>query len=107
MNDCFFCQIFRGNAPAEIVWGDRLQSAVVIAAPDPIAPGHVIVLPRRHVAHFSKDWEATSQTMRVAFKYARWIDEDYDLMTSRDARSTQHLQVHLIPLAQGAMVLSS
>ena len=48
MEDCIFCDIAGGRAPASVVYrGDRVMSFLDI---NPINPGHLIVIPRRHVA---------------------------------------------------------
>jgi histidine triad (HIT) family protein len=48
MNDCIFCKIASGEVPATIVG----QSDEFIAFEDirPVAPVHLLVIPRRHVA---------------------------------------------------------
>ncbi|MGH2499504.1 MAG: HIT domain-containing protein [Candidatus Limnocylindria bacterium] len=48
MADCIFCRIVSGDAPAEIVHQDDL----VVAFKDiqPLAPFHVLVVSRRHIA---------------------------------------------------------
>ena len=45
---CIFCQIVLGKAPASIVYEDDTVIAFLDAVP--IAPGHVLVIPRRHAA---------------------------------------------------------
>ena len=52
MNDCLFCRIIAGEIPADIV--TSTADAVVIRDVNPQAPTHVLVLPRRHVAHLSE-----------------------------------------------------
>ncbi len=46
-SDCIFCQIVSGDAPATVVYEDD----VVIAFLDvnPVAPGHLMVVPRAHL----------------------------------------------------------
>ncbi|HVD01158.1 MAG TPA: HIT family protein [Candidatus Dormibacteraeota bacterium] len=47
MSDCVFCQIVNGSAPASVVYSD----STVLAFMDiqPIVPGHLLVIPKRHV----------------------------------------------------------
>jgi len=54
MEDCIFCRIARGDAPARVV----LETERVVAFRDhrPLAPTHVLVTPRRHVESL---WELT------------------------------------------------
>ncbi|MCK4534418.1 MAG: HIT domain-containing protein [Syntrophobacterales bacterium] len=48
MKDCIFCKIVRGEIPASIVY----ESESVLAFDDisPMAPVHVVVVPKPHVA---------------------------------------------------------
>lgn len=45
--DCIFCAIVNGQAEASIVYQDEL--VVVFMDPNPVTPGHLLVVPRRHV----------------------------------------------------------
>lgn len=47
LNDCLFCAIAAGDIPATIVREDELT--VAFRDIDPVAPTHVLVIPRRHV----------------------------------------------------------
>ncbi len=48
MEECIFCEIIRGEIPANIVY----KSAHALAFEDvnPMAPVHVVVVPKEHVA---------------------------------------------------------
>ncbi|AGA32502.1 histidine triad (HIT) protein [Thioalkalivibrio nitratireducens DSM 14787] len=48
MSDCVFCRIVAGEIPARII----LKTDTVLAFHDlnPQAPGHALVIPRRHIA---------------------------------------------------------
>ena len=45
---CVFCAIVRGDAPAEIVIDDA--AGVAFLDRRPLLPGHVLLVPRSHVA---------------------------------------------------------
>jgi histidine triad (HIT) family protein len=47
MTQCMFCQIVCGSEPASIVWEDDLTIAAVDLRQ--FHPGHVLVIPRRHL----------------------------------------------------------
>jgi histidine triad (HIT) family protein len=47
MNDCIFCRIAEGSIPATIVHSD--EEIVAFRDIDPMAPTHVLVIPRRHI----------------------------------------------------------
>jgi len=46
-DSCIFCRIIRGEIPSERVLED--DETVAIRDIDPVAPVHVLVLPRQHV----------------------------------------------------------
>lgn len=48
MSDCIFCRIVAGEIPATIVHDD--ESVLAFRDVQPVAPVHVLVVPRRHVA---------------------------------------------------------
>ena len=48
MTDCIFCRIASGEIPAEMVASD--DEFVAFRDLHPLAPVHVLVVPRRHVA---------------------------------------------------------
>lgn len=100
---CPFCEIIAGRANAEIVYADDV---VVIFTPlNPVTPGHVLVVPCRHVEDFSTDPTLTGEVMRYAARYARWRDKGpMNLITSKGKAATQsvfHLHVHLVPRREG------
>jgi diadenosine tetraphosphate (Ap4A) HIT family hydrolase len=47
MNECIFCAIVAGEAPASFVHRDELVSAFLDIRP--ISPGHLLVIPNEHV----------------------------------------------------------
>jgi len=48
MSDCIFCRIAAGEVPAEVVAQDG--DFVAFRDARPVAPVHLLVIPRRHVA---------------------------------------------------------
>jgi histidine triad (HIT) family protein len=47
VSDCIFCQIVRGDQPAEFLHKD--DSLVVFRDINPHAPVHLLIVPRKHV----------------------------------------------------------
>jgi histidine triad (HIT) family protein len=47
MTDCLFCSIVAGEVPAEIV--HQTERSVAFRDIHPVAPVHVLVVPRRHI----------------------------------------------------------
>lgn len=101
--DCPFCRIIAGEAPATVVadWSD----ALAIEPIGPVTPGHVLVIPKAHVADFTEDPSVTAITMRRAAELAGELGLDAtNLITSRGAEATQtvyHLHTHLVPRRRG------
>ena len=64
---CIFCRIAAGELPASIVYEDHHTLAFLDI--QPIAPGHVLVIPKRHAETFvALPPEDASHMMRVAQK---------------------------------------
>ena len=47
MEDCIFCRIVEGKTAAEVVYSD--DTVVAFRDINPVAPVHVLVVPRRHI----------------------------------------------------------
>ena len=98
-NDCVFCDIAQGKAPATVVreWDD----AIAIVPLGPVVDGHVLVIPRRHVADAATDPDITAATMRRAAEIVPW---PADIITSLGAAamsgSVFHLHLHIVPRAE-------
>ena len=63
-DDCVFCAIVAGEAPASVVYED----GEVLAFLDilPIAPGHLLVIPKAHAPYLADLDEATGARMMAA-----------------------------------------
>lgn len=94
---CPFCRIVAGAAPARVLreWPDAL--AIVPLAE--VTPGHVLVIPRTHVADVGVDPAVSASTMRRAAELAALLGE-CNVITSRGESATQtvfHLHIHVLP----------
>ena len=58
MSDCIFCQIAAGEIPADILYQD--EEIVAFRDINPLAPVHLLVIPRKHIAFLSDLTEAES-----------------------------------------------
>lgn len=91
-DECPFCKRLMG----------RPESGVEIFEPlNPVVPGHMLVVPVRHVADFAADPLVSAATMRRAAEY---VTESglgpCNLITSRGHEATQsvyHLHLHIVP----------
>lgn len=101
MEPCPFCEIVAGRAPAEVLL--ETPGALVIVPLGPVVPGHVLALPKRHVADFTEEVKPTLDAVYDAIMYARQHLGPCNLITSRGVEATQsvfHLHFHLVPRAE-------
>jgi len=94
---CPFCRIVAGTAPAQVLreWPD----ALAIVPRNEVTPGHVLVIPRTHVADVGVDPAVSASTMRRAAEMASNLGE-CNVITSRGESATQsifHLHIHVLP----------
>lgn len=103
MNDCIFCKIVAKEAPATYR-ADGISS-IAIEPLNPVTPGHLLVIPRVHVADAFEDPRITATTMYDAATWARLFGaEEANIITSVGAAATQsvyHLHVHIVPRRDG------
>lgn len=98
---CVFCRIVDGSAPAKMVreWAD----AIAFVPLGPVTDGHVLVVPRQHVADAVEDPAVTAATMARAAEFAA-EHEASNLITSIGRAATQsvfHLHIHVVPRVEG------
>ena len=103
---CPFCAIAAGEGEAHVVYED----AGVIAFLDrsPLAVGHVLLIPRAHVATV---WDADNstlaalalgtRTLAVAVKSAMGADGVFVAQNNIVSQSVPHLHVHIVPRNKG------
>ena len=104
MADCLFCKIIDGEIPGDIVY----ENDNVLAFKDinPIAPVHILVIPKEHIATINDLEEKHTQTMGELFLAAKKIASDKGISESgyrtvfncnKDAQQTVfHIHLHLI-----------
>jgi histidine triad (HIT) family protein len=106
-DDCVFCSIVAGEAPAHRVYED--EDAVAFLDVNPVARGHTLVVPRDHHATLSAmPAETTAATFSAARTVAEGIEATVDpaglnLVQSNGAAAGQdvfHVHVHLIPRSE-------
>lgn len=101
LQTCVFCAIAAGTAPATVVreWDDVLA----IRPRGGVNDGHVLVIPRTHVADAGTDPMVSARTMACA---AELMAEhpNANIITSKGADATQtvyHLHIHVVPRSAG------
>ena len=105
MDNCIFCRIVDGTAPASMVYSDdKIMAFMDISQ---INPGHVLVIPRSHAASIADlDQETGAYLFKTAMKLAAAVRrsgvkcEGMNLLVSDGAIAFQtvfHLHLHIIP----------
>ena len=102
MSDCVFCAIVTGTEPAEIV--QRWSDGLAIVPLNPVTPGHVLIIPNRHV---ERAWLAPGGTVNMiahALEYASANASEYNLILNQGSAASQtipHLHWHYVPRRPG------
>jgi histidine triad (HIT) family protein len=105
-SSCTFCSIAAGELPAFEVFADDLALGVLDVRP--LFPGHVLVVPRRHV-HDLTDLPATDvgpffervQRVAAAVPEACGAKGTFVAMNNKVSQSVPHLHVHVVPRTKG------
>jgi histidine triad (HIT) family protein len=108
---CVFCRVVGGSEPASTV----VSGALVVAFLDayPVAPGHVLVVPRRHVpsvtdltAEEGAELWATAQRVATRVKAALAPSVNLHLSDGEAAeQDVPHTHLHVIPRHPGDRVV--
>jgi histidine triad (HIT) family protein len=99
LKPCPFCQRIDAGE-----YDTRNEHAVSFEPLNPVTPGHLLVVPLRHVADAIQVPSVTAETMRLAAILAGQRDEDCNLITSIGPAATQtvqHLHIHIVPRREG------
>lgn len=104
MDDCIFCRIASGDIPSEVVLEDR--DFVAFRDIDPVAPQHLLVVPRKHLASLNdlEQWRSGEGHALLLFivsaaQKAGIADSGYRVVTNvgADARQeVEHLHFHIL-----------
>lgn len=102
--DCLFCKVFRKEIPANEVFRD--DELVAFDDIRPVAPTHVLIVPKEHIPSVHELTERHASTLSHMFKVAnqiadeRKIDrEGYRLVLNKGPQAGQsvyHLHLHLL-----------
>jgi diadenosine tetraphosphate (Ap4A) HIT family hydrolase len=104
MDNCIFCKIIKGEIPARTVFED--DKVVVIEDISPVAPLHVLLIPRRHIVNALDlepvDDELVGHVYRIAARLAREkgvADSGFRIVSNNNAGAGQsvfHIHFHLL-----------
>ena len=104
MDDCIFCAIVAGDAPAEIVDSD--EHTVSFMDINPWTRGHALVIPRAHSADLFEISDAglahtTAAARRLARRMRETLRPDgFNLLNACGAAAWQtvfHFHLHVVP----------
>lgn len=105
MNDCIFCRIAKKEIPAEILLEN--EKLIVFQDKNPVAPVHVLLIPKKHVSSIVDPLLAEDQQLAAAIFAAikeitekTGVNEDgFRVIVNRGAHggeSVPHLHFHII-----------
>jgi len=104
VKECVFCQIIRGEKPAELVY--QSESLVAFKDINPHAPVHILLVPRNHIRSINdlteEDGSVVSELILRAQKIAAELGihrSGYKLVFNVEQGGGQyvfHLHLHLI-----------
>jgi histidine triad (HIT) family protein len=104
MKDCIFCQIIRGEKPADFLYQD--DSMIVIKDIRPHAPVHLLIIPKKHIRSINdlteQDQDTISRMILKAKEMARIhsiSESGYKLVFNVERGGGQyifHLHLHLV-----------
>jgi diadenosine tetraphosphate (Ap4A) HIT family hydrolase len=100
---CIFCRIVEGRAPAHLVWSDADHVAFLDV--NPITAGHVLLVPRAHVAwvdELSADAHARlfARVRELARPVAAAAGAPHAAIAV-EGYGVAHAHVHLVPVWRG------
>jgi histidine triad (HIT) family protein len=109
METCVFCDIIDGKAPVSTVYEDDI--VIVIMNINPINTGHVMVIPKTHVANLEEmDEETGAYVFKIGMRTAQAIRksgipcEGINLFLADGKAAFQHIfhiHLHVIPRFTG------
>lgn len=104
--NCAFCQIAEGATPARIVFDH--DDIVAFLDRRPLFPGHVLVIPRRHVGNLDALGEeiltplfTSVRLIAVAVESATKSQGTFIALNNKVSQSVPHVHVHVVPRNKG------
>lgn len=104
MDDCIFCKIVAGEIPSEYLFED--DDLIAFEDINPVAPTHVLIVPRKHIATLNDLRESDAALVGKMFLAAKDIakskgisEEGYRAVFNCMAGAGQavfHIHLHLL-----------
>lgn len=102
--DCIFCKIAVGQLPSDMVYED--DKVVVFRDINPVAPVHVLIIPREHIPSLNDISEQQTPLIGHMIMVAKQIANQQDIaengyrlvfnVGSWGGQLIQHLHMHLL-----------
>ncbi|MFD8597078.1 HIT family protein [Kitasatospora sp. NPDC059646] len=100
--DCLFCRVVAGDVPVESVFAD--EHAVAFLDHRPLFPGHLLVVPRRHVPTLTDLTEDETgpyytrvRRLTAAVEHGMDAAGSFVAANNRISQSVPHLHTHIVP----------
>jgi histidine triad (HIT) family protein len=104
MDDCIFCKIIKGEAPATILYQD--EQIIAFRDIHPVAPTHLLIVPVKHIVSVNDVLPEDEPVMGRLFTVAKQLaaqegitESGYRLIVNTGAHGGQvvfHLHMHLM-----------
>ncbi|NNC77029.1 MAG: histidine triad nucleotide-binding protein [Woeseiaceae bacterium] len=104
MSDCLFCKIASGDIPADVVY--ESDTALAFRDINPMAPTHVLIIPREHVSTINDIDEKHEALVGSLFRAAKEIaasdglsEDGYRVVMNCNQAAGQtvfHIHLHLL-----------
>ena len=102
--DCLFCKIVNGEIPASVVYEN--EHVLVIKDINPVAPVHVLIIPKKHYKNILEAVEADEsvvieihRAVKEAAELTGIAEDGFRLVNNcgkNAGQSVEHLHYHLI-----------
>jgi histidine triad (HIT) family protein len=109
---CTFCQIAKGELPAHIVHRD--ESVIAFLDRAPLLPGHVLVMPAKHVETLDDLPDdllapllAAVRQTSIAVQKALRAEGSFVATNTRVSQSVPHVHSHVVPRNKGGGLFST
>jgi histidine triad (HIT) family protein len=109
VSDCVFCALLAGKGESSIVYED--ETLVGLMDLNPVNPGHVLLVPRRHASYMADlDEETGAHAFRIAMRMQQAIRrsgvkcEGINVFVADGEAAFQdvfHFHLHVIPRFEG------
>ncbi len=100
MEKCLFCQIIKGRVKSYKVYEDH--ASLVFLDINPIAPGHLLVIPKIHTSDIldmsEEDYAALFKLVKFVSVRLRKAVESKRIGIAVEGFSIPHVHIHLVPV---------